>query len=81
MQAIYQQIFVAYDRCAERVKFATLEISKFMEQLKAAIPDDAHIKLDEHGCMPLFLILRVSVLIACCVVSEILLPLLKLLHV
>jgi len=60
MQAIYQQIFLAYDRCPERARFATLEIDKFKEQLKAVIPEDAHVKLDSHGCMPLFLIVRVS---------------------
>jgi hypothetical protein len=59
MQAVYQQLFLAFDCIDQRLRIYNAEIERFKQQLQATLPEDTQVKLDSQGCMPLFLVVRV----------------------
>ena len=44
--------------------FLSANINVFKEKIKTILPEDSQISLDEHGCMPFFLLIRSKAVVA-----------------
>ncbi len=69
-----QRMFTDYDNADSRMKLASASftsdqsatggqptsVSPLGQKIQAIIPHDARVNLETHGCLPLFLVLRVS---------------------
>lgn len=56
----FQRIFLDHDNATKRIIVATASLDILGKSIQAIIPPDAHINIEKHGCLPLFLIIRVS---------------------
>lgn len=59
IQPTILRVLLDYDDAEDRFAYYSSNLTKNMETLKAFFPSDSNINLEKHGCLPLFLIIRV----------------------
>lgn len=57
------RVMIDYDNAEDRFQYCTASIAKLKDKIQPALPLDAKIDLEKNGCLPLFAVFRVSVLI------------------
>lgn len=54
----FTRIYLDTNECDKRVAFLAMNLQIFKEQIRPFLPADSGIDLDQHGCMPFFLLIR-----------------------
>ena len=60
-QPVYNRTWLDYNSAEERIAFHTAELRGFESKIRAILPDDTSLKLEDHleSCTPLFIFIRV----------------------
>mmetsp|Transcript_3018 Transcript_3018/g.6097 ORF Transcript_3018/g.6097 Transcript_3018/m.6097 type:complete len:137 (-) Transcript_3018:280-690(-) len=64
LQPTFLRIFMDNDEPESRLAFLSANIKVFKDKIKEILPEDSQISLDEHGCMPFFLLIRSNAVVA-----------------